>query len=389
MHVLQVYNRQRSAFGGEEAVINAVENALVSRGHTASRFSRSSEGIDRSITGRIGAAFSGVYSFRAKRELAQCIREEKPDVVHVHNVYPLLSPSVFDACRTAGVPSVMTVHSHILTCPNWYHVRNGQGCRLCLGGHEYQCFLVNCRGNRFESAAYALRSYLAAHLGLFKRATLLIAVSNYLRDHLVEAGYARERIAVVPNTVPVPDEPVDPAGGTYVVFAGRLSHEKGVAVLIDAARATKIPVKIAGDGPLRHELEASAPSNVLFLGRLDRPVLAELYRGARMAIVPSLVCETFGLAAAEPMAHGLPVIGTGCGALSELAPDGVCGNVVPAGDATALAEAMTRLWNNPDALRHMGRVSRARVLEQYAMPRFADNLIKAYRQAMSLMEKRS
>lgn len=384
MHILQVFNRQRSTFGGEGAVIRDIENGLTARGHTTTSFFRSSERIANRPSRKVGTALSGIYNLRIRRELERVIRSERADIVHMHNVYPQLSPSVFDACRRAGVPSIMTVHSHILTCPNWYHVRNGSFCDLCLGGHEYRCLAVNCRGNLLESGAYALRSYAAARLGIFKRATLLIAVSQYLREHLATAGFRRDRLVVIPNAVPIPSESVDPTIGTYAVFAGRLSHEKGVAILLEAVRTTGIPVKIAGDGPLRAALETAAPENVNFLGRLDPRELAALYRGARLAVVPSIARETFGIAAAEAMAHGLPVVVTSGGALPELAEDDVCGAVVPPNDIFALRTTLVTLWKDPATLRRLGAAGRARVQARCTQARFIDQILAAYLQAFSL-----
>ena len=186
---------------------------------------------------------------------------------------------------------------------------------------------------------------------------------------------------MVPNEVEVPDDAADPGAGTYIAYAGRLSGEKGIETLIEASRSTGLPVRIAGDGPIRRELESMAPPQVTFLGRLDSRELDRVYRGARCVVVPSITCETFGLVPAEAMARGIPVIVSDRGALTELVGDGDTGLRFPPGDPVALSEAMMRLWNDPDTLRRMGAAARELVRRRYTEQVVRERLMAAYRSA--------
>jgi glycosyltransferase involved in cell wall biosynthesis len=167
MKIVQLFNRARSGFGGEETVIINTTAIMKQRGHQVIDAIRSSSGIGDSMPRKIAAAINGVYSFSAVSEMERLVEAERPDVVHAHNIYPQWSPSVLRACRKLGVPTVLHVHCHYMTCPNWYHMRNGQICQLCCGGKEYKCLTTNCRDSYTKSAAYFLRSYVARKFRLF------------------------------------------------------------------------------------------------------------------------------------------------------------------------------------------------------------------------------
>lgn len=383
MRVLQVHNRYRLR-GGEDAVVDATMALLVERGVEARLFTRDSEGM-HGLAAKIRSVFSAVYSRESARAITAEIKAFQPDVVHVHNVFPLISPSVFDACAAAGVPAVMTVHNYRLTCPIGVHFVRGAVCTKCLGGHEEQCALNNCRGSRFESAAYAFRGKATRLRGGFTRnVSAYIAISHFLKGQLVDAGFPAEKIAVVHNMAQVPERAGDAAQGQYAAFVGRLSDEKGVDTLIAAAKlAPEIPVRIAGGGELREALERGAPANVRFVGMLDRGALADFYANARFAVVPSAWWETFGLVAVEAMGHGLPVVSARMGALPEIVQDGETGLLFPAGDAQALAQAMRTLWNEPATCAAMGAAGRVRAASAFSRDRYFEGLMNVYQRVIA------
>ncbi len=381
MKVLQVHNRYRLR-GGEDAVFDNTIRILRAGGVAVCTFARDSRDLPDTTAAKAGAMISGVWSGAAKRAMRATLRRERPDVVHVHNLYPLLSPSVLAACDDAGVPVVMTAHNYRLSCPIGTHYVHGAACMRCAGGHEQHCFLRNCRGSRAESAGYALRSWLANRNHWFRRPVQrFLAISAYLRDHLITQGFDADTVTVVPNTVAIPADATDPAEGSYALFCGRLSEEKGVDILIAAAHAApEVPVRIAGDGPLRPALESIAPPNVRFLGRLDAGELAAAYRGARFFVAPAMWHEAFGLVVAEAMAHGLPVIASRMGAHTELIADGARGHLFSAGDDTALAETMHALWKDPARCRDMGAAARRYAAEEFGEARYFERLIAVYQE---------
>ena len=231
MKVVQLYNEQRSEFGGELSAIANTTNILRAHGHEVIMAMRSSRTIGNSLFRKIHAGFAGIYSFSAVAEIQELVARERPDIIHAHGVYPLWSPSIFPACRRMGIPSILHVHCQYLTCPTWYHLRNTEVCTRCCNGREHWCLLTNCRNNYAESAAYALRSTVARRLHLFTdHVGIFIAVSDFLRDRLIQGGYPAERIRVVRNTVSCAPAalPVHGVQGKYIGYCGRLSRSKGV-----------------------------------------------------------------------------------------------------------------------------------------------------------------
>lgn len=308
----------------------------------------------------------------------------QPDVVHAHNVLPLISPSVFAVCRRVHIPVVMTVHNYRLICPIAVFFRDGHICEACSGGHEFNCLRFNCRESLFESAAYALRGWTATRFGLFRNTvTRYLSISAYLKERLVKEGFPEERIDVVPNTIPVPERCSDASQGQYVAFAGRMSAEKGIPVLLEAAeKLPDIPFRIAGAGPLAESLRAKAPGNVSFSGMMPREELMDFYHNARILVVPSVWYETFGLVAVESMARGVPVIVSRIGGLQSLIEDGVTGLHFTPGDSTDLADKIQQLWQAPGRCREMGLAARERAAREYNETKYIENLMAAYEKAI-------
>ena len=285
MKVLQVHNRYRFR-GGEDAVFENTVALLRAHGVTVATLDKSSDAIGGSFISKALAVATGVYSPAAARAMGALLQQERPDIVHTHNLFPLLSPSVLVACRRAGVPVVMTVHNYRMSCPIGVHFRDGAVCEECRGGREYRCAANNCRGNMQESGAYALRGWVSNRLGLFKNnVTRFVAISAFLKDFLVAEGFPADRIDVVHNAITLPSTAAHAGDGRYVAFCGRLSEEKGIPTLLEAARQNPdIPVRIAGNGELRDALQRDAPPNVTFAGLLDRDALAALYELRKLLV---------------------------------------------------------------------------------------------------------
>jgi glycosyltransferase involved in cell wall biosynthesis len=384
MKVIQLRNLQREQFGGEFTVIENTRTVLEKRGHQTMTVVRSSLEIGNNLVRKVGAAINGVYSFSAVSEIKSLIARECPDVVHVHSVYPMWSPAIFLACRQLGIPTVMHVHNYYFSCPNWYHLRNGEYCDKCSGGKEYWCAVTNCRNSVAESVVYAGRAYLTRKLRLFSNNVgVFVVVSTFLKNKLIREGFSEDRIHVLPNVVvdeaaPLHDEGDD---GAYVGFSGRLSRGKGVGTLLDAARRTGLPVRIAGDGSDRAELERNAPPNVKFLGYLDRAALNKFYRGCKFLVVPSIWDETFCMVAAEAMAHAKPVIGARVGAIPEIVEDGRTGLLSEPGNADELAGLMSTLWTDPERCLKYGQAARSSIQGKCNEDAYYSNLLAAYRRA--------
>jgi glycosyltransferase involved in cell wall biosynthesis len=279
----------------------------------------------------------------------------------------------------------MTCHNYRLTCPVFSHVDSrGEPCERCLGGHEYWCLFRNCRGDRLESAAFALHNVAARRLGLFSAGVdLYLVPSRFAKAHFTRAGFSAGSIEVLPHPLPVAETARQVPAGEYLAFAGRLSREKGLGTLLAAAASTpEIPIVIAGDGPLLPELTVRATPNVRFLGWLDPAALRDFYGRARALVVPSKCFETFGVAAAEAMNHGIPVIASRIGALAELVGDGVGGLLFEPGDPRDLAARMQILWSDEALALRLGRQARSQVRRLCDEGNYVERLLGFYDRAV-------
>jgi len=390
MKVLQVHNRYRLR-GGEDAVVENTLAALERHGHEALLFEADSAGAAGGLAGKVRMAAGAIWSPPSRARMLATLERERPDVVHVHNLYPLLSPAVLAACKSAGVPVVMTCHNYRLTCPIGIHFTAGAVCEKCRGGHDYWCLIRNCRDSRTESAAYALRNFMTGHLNLFERnIDKFLCISEFLKSYLVESGYPAAKFTVVPNMIPIPESAADASEGSYVAFLGRFSAEKGIETLLAAAeKVPHIPVKLAGSGPLEDALRAAAPANVSFAGMMDRDGLRSFYRSARCTVVPSVWHETFGLVAVEAMSHGVPVVASKIGGLAELVADGETGFQFPAGDSGALARHLETLWSDPALAGRLGAAGRAQVAAEYSEARYVARLEAVYEEVVQTAKRRA
>ena len=345
---------------------------------------RSSQDIGNSFRAKLSAFVSGVYSRSAARDMSKLIQQVRPDVVHIHNLYPLLSPAIAVTCRNHGIPVVMTCHNYRLLCPIGTFFHDGKICEYCAGGKEYWCLVKNCRHDYFESASYAFRGMTANKFGLFSNnVTLFIALSEFQQQKLVESHIARKRIVVLPHMINIPDSTVDPTDGRYVAYVGRISEEKGIDTLISVAKILpQISFSVAGGVPQASGMTANASENVKWMEWLDGAQLSDFYRMARFLVVPSKCYETFGLASIEAMSHGLPVIASRIGGLREIIDDGVTGFLFDPGNCDDLANKIKILWENPQLCRKMGQAAREKVLREYSEDQYYDRLLLVYKMAI-------
>ncbi len=371
--VLFLHNRYRTT-GGEERVVEDLLALVRERlGEDAELLARDSAGM-RSGKAALGLLRGGL----GEREVAAAVRRSGARLVHAHNLLPGFGWRALAAARAAGARVVLHLHQYRLVCAVGVCFTEGADCTRCHARSTLPGVVHNCRGSRAEALAYA------ASLSLWQRrvaalADVVVVPSRFAEDRLRELG------APLPaGGVRVLAPPVAPAGERaegsqrpYALVVSRLAPEKGVDVAIEACRRAEMPLVVAGDGPERERLRAlAAGSEVRFEGRVERGRLAELRAAAAIALVPSRSAETFGIAAAEAMAAGLPVAGSRAGALGELLDADA---LVPPGDAAALAEAIARLAGD----RAVGEEGRRRVAAVCAPEKVADALSSIYEQALA------
>jgi glycosyltransferase involved in cell wall biosynthesis len=394
MHVLVVHNRYRSAQpSGENKAVDQEVELLRAGGHRVERFERHSDDIAaRSPLGKAAVPLLVPWNPAVRREFAARLRAVRPDVVHVHNVFPLLSPSVLAACADAGVPAVATLHNYTQVCPPGTLLRDGRPCTECVGASPLPAVRHGCyRDSRAATVP------LAVGLSLNRRrwwtgVERFFCISAAQREVLVGAGMPAERLMVKHNFVPDPDPADRRTGpGTHLLFLGRLAEAKGVRLLmaawdeLAASGGVGVPLLIAGTGPLEAEVAAWAAGrdDVRYAGLYGPEECRRALADAVAVVAPSTWLEAFGLVAVEAMAAGVPAVAAGHGAFTELVEDGVTGLLHRPGEAASLAACLRRITADPDRNEGMGRAARARYERDFSPAVGLERLVEGYRAALT------
>ena len=377
MRILHAYNRHRGGGGADNATVATIE--LQRRNDVVVEvFSRDSGELPTNICGRLRAGASAVYATDSVSAFSALLEAFKPDLVHVHEVFPLVSPWILPECRRRGVPVVKSCVDYRLSCPVGTHLRQGRSCFDCAERGEHAALLHNCRGNLAESATFALYNAMTRRLGLFRdNVDRFVAPSRFARDLLVaHAGLDPARVVAVAPAVAIPAGSTDPGTGTYVAYAGRITPEKGIGTLLGAARIAGLPVRLARSAASL--VVGDLPSDAQVVVTHSREELAAFYRGARFLVMPSDWFESFGLVGAEAMSHGVPLVASRIGALTELVDEGVDGLLFEPGHADELARKMRMLWDDPARCRQMGEAARRKAAALWSADRHHERIMAVY-----------
>ena len=384
--VLVVHNHYRAASpSGENTVVRNQLELLRSAGLDVETYFRSSDEIDDFDTrARIGLPLRPIHSSEDDAAFRRVLEAFRPDVVHLHNLYPLISPSIIRIAHAADIPMVQTVHNYRHVCASGIFFRDGHVCEDCHGrpipwpAVAHACY----RGSRAQSAIMA--TSLVAHRPTFRLVDRFLPVSTAVADFLCGTGVPAERITVVPNAIPDPGTP-DPPGVGFL-FAGRLSQEKGVALLLDAWERSELgrttTLTIAGDGVERSSLEAAAQElpGVVFEGHVTGTRMRELLDACRVVVLPSLCYEALPTIVLEAFAAGRPVISTRTHKSSDLVDDNVGWSC--AVDAAPLARTMITANATP-GIEALARAARRRYETTFAPEPVLSALVDAYERARS------
>lgn len=384
LRVLVVHNSYQQA-GGEDSVFEAEVRLLRNAGHHVSVLKVSNDGI-KGPWASAKAATGSVYSLHGRRLVSDAIQDHQPDVVHVHNFFPRLSPSVFDACADAGVPAVWTLHNFRVFCSNGLMFRDGGPCTLCLGGSSWPGVVHRCYRNSLVGSA-TVAAMIAFHRKTntwSQKVTRFIALTDFARDLFIQSGVPPEKIVVKANFIPDPGRAhTANSVRSGAVYVGRLSEEKGVECLVRAWRTVPVPLTIYGDGPMRQRLEQIAPANVRFVGWQSREIVDSAIAAAGALIVPSLWYENFPMTVVEATAAGTPIIASRHGALETIVEDGVSGRLFHTGDAADLSLIARECFADPVRLRALGSGARATYELRSAPDINLKRLISIYSDAIS------
>lgn len=369
MKVLIVHN-DYGKYSGEEAVVDKMAAMLPTIGYEVAQLRMTTADARESLMGKIRGFVSGIYCPGGVKAMREAIRRESPDVVNVHNLYPFISPAALRECWKAGIPVVMTVHNFRIMCPTGLFMRDNSPCEVCLErGDEWACVKYNCEHSRLKSIGYAVRNAVA-RTGRYYRdcVDMFACITDFQRRKLIQAGFPPEKIVVIPNSMDVPPLTVCEAGN-YVAYSGRISREKGVDMIIEAARRhPDIPFKLAG-AVRDTDLVADLPSNVELAGYLSGEKLRDFYANARFFVMASRWYEGFPMTILEAARFAKPMVAPDHGGFTEIIGrgDDAIGMLVSPGNSDSLSDAIYELWRSSSKTQQLGRKAYDKLKHTYSI----------------------
>jgi len=383
LSVLCVHNRYIQP-GGEDQVFESETQLLAQNGVRVERIEEQTT-YPGGLVRKIEAAVDCVWSRNWYQKCKTLLRDIRPDVVHVHNFFSVMSPSIYYACREEGVPVVQTLHNYRLACPAASFYRDGKICEECLERGPFHAVRYGCyRESKLATAALATMLEVHRRKNTWtEMVDCYVALTEFAREKMIQGGLPAEKIRVKPNFV-LPDPGPRRGNGDYALFVGRLVDLKGVGTLIKAWSKLpgSIPLVIAGDGPYRREMEKLIADfnlpNVDYRGRLSRPDTLATMQGARFLMFPSEWYEGFPVTIAESFACGVPVLCSRLGGMQEIVADSCTGLHFTPGDAADLAEKVQWAWSNPEEISAMGLAARAEFEGKYSAERNFGMLTEIY-----------
>jgi glycosyltransferase involved in cell wall biosynthesis len=391
MKILQLHNRYQIQ-GGEDSVVQAEQDLLQHYGHQVERLEVTNDSIMTTADQAL-AAMRAVYSFPAKRQVAAAIDQWQPDLVHVHNFFPLLSPSIYDACIAQSVPVVQTLHNYRLGCVKAMMFRENQVCETCLeqGNHwsgiQHACY----RDSKAQSAVVAaMLTYHQLRRTWENKVNAFITLTEFQRHKLIQAGLPSHKMHVKPNFLMTPDQSQRASNGVpFVLFVGRLSEEKGVALAIRAyGQHGGLPLlKIVGDGPQRAALEqqvieSGLTEKIQFLGYQSKAQVLQLMHEALALIFPSIWYEGFPLTIVEAFGCGLLPIVSRLGSMAEIVQDQLNGLHFTVNDPADLAQQIHRITTEPQLRKKLATAAKQTYLQLYTPKQNYEMLMAIYQGAL-------
>jgi len=389
MKVLLVHGAYQQ-FGGEDSVVRAEKELLERHGDEVLLYSRHNDEIKEFSAAQKANFFpQTVYSRKTTREIRNAVRSFKPDVAFVHNVYPLISPSVYHELHSMGVPAVQVLHNFRPFCPNGFFYTQGKVCEDCKGGNYLNAIRKRCyKDSYLLSGLYALTLGANRLAGMVNKITAFICLTEFFKIKMLEAGVPETKLFVRPNFVYAPPLSPPASDGKYAIYMGRLSPEKGCWTLIRAfEQLPQVPLKILGTGPMEPELQdyvrRKGIGNIQFLGFKSGEEKWQLLRNSMCLVGPSEWYENFPVTVLEAYMAAKPVIASRMGGLPYIVEDGQSGLLFEAGKVNELIEKIQRLVDDRASASHMGACGRRLSETKYGPEQGYSNLMKIFSQVQA------
>lgn len=396
MKILAIHNfHRKGSASGDDQVFKSETAMLTEHGHEVVRYSVCNDEFDNAgAIGKIAGIFGMIWSFKNYREVKNIISREKPDIVHVHTFFPLLSPSVLYAAKRSGCKVVATLHDTRFVCPCATSLRGNELCNLCGDGHylrmcKYGCF----KNSKLQSLPVAVNfKYHRLRKTFYKQIDKYICLNENQMSLLRGIGFDPKKMIKKYNFVPDAEANMKPQKVTglperYVVFYGRIGEEKGIRVLMKIwEKLPDIPLVVMGGGPLEKEFAkwAEKHKNVFFLGYTQHDKCLSIVKAGEFVVFPSIWYEGCSMVEIEAESLGNPLVATDLGFSVEAVSNGYNGFKVPLGDVNGFVKTIRELWNNEELIREMGRNARKDYEAKYQPEDNYEQLIGIYK---SLLRK--
>lgn len=385
MKILYGWNLYRE-HGGENQWYPSEPNLFREHGHEVEIYQRDNRELDDfSVLKKARLFFGAAWSQFTYTQIREILKRMRPDVVHVYNTLVLLSPSIFHACRDAGVPVVQTLYNYRLVCPAATLLRDGKVCEECIEHSLLRSVVHKCyRDSILQSASLARTISVHRRMGTWIQVINgFIVPTAFMKTKLAQGGVPSEKIYVKPNWHD-PDPGMRLQPGRYCLYVGRLSEEKGIRTTMEAwARHKDLPpLVIAGDGPLKDEvvtrLAAMSGSPATYLGRIPHEEVIMRMKESLCFLLPSEWYEAFPHTILEAYACGVPIVASRIGTMVDVIEDGQTGALYTPGDPDAMAEAVRRVASNPAVAGQMAEKARQVFVEKYSVEPAYRNLLAIY-----------
>lgn len=385
MKIIQAHNYYQQA-GGEDAIVENEGNLLESYGHNVVRYFINNDSIC-SVYKKISTAINVHYSKQIFKQFADVLEEHRPDVVHVHNFFPQLTPSIYDACFNAKIAVVQSLHNFRTICAGSYFMRSGEICEKCINSSPYHAVQYRCYRKSFVGS-WAVARMISYHRRMQtwpSKVDAFIVNTPFSKRKFIECGFPESKIHINPNFLqdtPNLTNQVQKVQRSCGLFVGRLSPEKGVSTLLKAWENIPDQLRIAGTGPMTEAVLNSGLKNIEYLGMLNKnQILAEMDR-ALFLVVPSTWYEGFPMVIVEAFNRGLAVITSRLGNLAEIISDGKTGLFCEPGNPNDLQEKIIWMFNNRNKALSMGKQARHAYETSYSPQINYSTLINIYNQAI-------
>lgn len=390
MKILAIHNfHRKGSASGDDQVFKSETALLEAHGNTVIRYTVSNDEFDNSgLFGKIKQTMGMLWSFKNYKAVQQLIKKEKPDIVHIHTFFPLLSPSILYAAKRCGVKVVATLHDTRFVCPCATSLRGTELCNECGDGKYFRMCKYGCfKGSKLQSLIVAfIFKYHRTRKSFYKQIDKYICLNENQIKLLTEIGFDEKKIVKKYNFVPDAEAnlkpvKVDGLPKRYAVFYGRIGEEKGVRLLMQMwNRITDIPLVVMGGGPLEEEFKnwADTKENVFFLGYTEHNKCLAIVNGGEFVVFPSIWYEGCSMVEIETESLGKSLIATDLGFSAEAIQEGVNGYKVPLGSVDGFIKKIKELWNNPQMCKRMGENARTDYEEKYMPEDNYSQLIKIY-----------